>query len=159
MFNNYLKIAWRNLMRYKFISFINLFGLTTGLTGCLLILNYIRHELSFDRYHEHADRIYRVTRIFRNPETGAQSLHLGTIAPPFGPLLKSEFSEIEKITRLIDFSPLAMRYGEKMFNEQSVFLADEHLFDVFNVEVLQGNPATALADPFTIMLSEDIAKK
>ncbi|HNR08230.1 MAG TPA: ABC transporter permease [Saprospiraceae bacterium] len=159
MLTNYLKIAWRNLMRYRFISFINLFGLTTGLTGCLLIFNYIRHELSFDRYHEHADRIYRVTRIFRNPETGAQSLHLGTISPPFGPLLKAEFPEIEKITRLIDFSPLPMRYEEKMFNEQSVFLADEHLFDVFNVEVLRGNPSTALADPFTLMLSEGIAKK
>jgi len=159
MIKNYLTIAWRNLMKYKFISFINLFGLTVGLTCCLLIFNYIRHELSFDQYHEKADRIYRVTRIFRNPETGAQSLHLGTIAPPFGPLLKNDFQEIEKLTRLIDFSPLAMRYEEKMFNEQDVFLADENIFDVFHIDVLRGNPANALTGPFSIMLSEPIAKK
>lgn len=159
MLTNYLKIAFRNLMKYKFISFINLFGLTVGLTCCLLIFNYIRHELSYDRYHEEADNIYRVTRIFRNPQTGAQSLHLGTVAPPFGPLLKNDFQEIRQISRLIDYSPLAMRYEEKMFNEQNVFVADEHVFDLFHIDVLQGNPATALTGPFSIMLSEKIAKK
>jgi putative ABC transport system permease protein len=124
MLKNYLTIALRNLMKYKFISFINLFGLTVGLTCCLLILNYIRHELSYDTYHPDADRIYRVTRIFNNPQTGAVSLHLGTIAPPFAPLLKNDFQEIEQISRFIDFSPLP-----------------------------------ALTGPFSVMLSEKMAKK
>ena len=87
MIKNYFKIAWRNLMKYKFISFINLFGLTVGLTCCLLILAYIFNELSFDKYNKNADNIYRVTRLFKNPETGAVSLNLSTVAPPFGPLL------------------------------------------------------------------------
>ena len=78
MFKNYLKIAVRNLMKYKFISFINLFGLTVGLTCCLLILSYIINELSFDRYHPQADNIYRVERTFLNPQTGNVNLQLSS---------------------------------------------------------------------------------
>src|ERR1700730_5573657 len=118
MIYNYLKIAVRNLRKYKFISFINLFGLTVGLTCCLLILTYIVNELSFDKYNRNADNIYRVTRLFKNPETGASSLNLATIAPPFGPLLENDFKDIKKITRLIDFSGTALRYEDKNFNER-----------------------------------------
>src|SRR5712671_1290533 len=85
MIRNYLKIAIRNLLKYRFISSINLFGLTVGLTCCLLILTFILHELSYDKYQPNADRVYRVTRSFNNPETGAISLNLSTVAPPFGP--------------------------------------------------------------------------
>src|SRR5688572_11039243 len=101
MIRNYLKIAFRNLLKYRFISFINLFGLTVGLACCLLILTYILNELSYDKYHKEPGNVYRVTRAFRNPETGAPSLHLGTIAPPFGPLLLNDFKEIRKMTRLL----------------------------------------------------------
>src|SRR5918998_1581283 len=109
MIRNYLKIAFRNLTKYKFISFINLFGLTTGIACCLLILTYIINELSYDKYNDHADRIYRVTRSFRNPETGVISLNLGTVAPPFGPLLVNDFKEIENITRLLPNGTAALR--------------------------------------------------
>src|SRR6202046_4063802 len=80
MLRNYLRIAVRNLTKYKFISFINLFGLTVGITCCLLILTYILHETSYDRYNNKADRIWRVTRSFNNAD-GIVSLHLGTVAP------------------------------------------------------------------------------
>jgi putative ABC transport system permease protein len=159
MIYNYLKIAVRNLLKYKFISFINLFGLTIGLTCCLLILSYILNELSFDKYNKNAGNIYRVTRLFRNPETRASSLNLGTIAPPFGPLLINDFKEINKVTRLVDNSPAPLRYEEKMFNEQNVFFADEHLFDFFDVNVIKGNPAKALIDPYSVMLTDEMAKK
>ena len=159
MIYNYLKIAVRNLRKYKFISFINLFGLTVGLTCCLLILTYILNELSFDKYNKKAGNIYRVTRLFRNPETGTSSLNLGTIAPPFGPLLQNDFKEIQKITRLIDNSPAPLRYEDKMFNEQNVFFADENLFDLFDVTAVKGDPKRALNDPFSIMLTEEMAKK
>lgn len=159
MISNYLKIAFRNLMKYKFISFINLFGLTVGLTCCLLILTYILNELSYDRYSKNSDNIYRVTRSFNNPETGAPSLNLGTVAPPFGPLLVNDFKEIKKITRLLPNGQTPMRYEDKMFNEQNVFYADENLFDFFKVDVVKGNPAKALNDPFCVMLSETVAKK
>lgn len=158
MIRNYFKIAIRNLLKNKFISFINLFGLTVGLTCCLLILTYILHELSYDKYNDKADRIYRVTRDFRNKD-GVVSLHLGTVAPPFGPLLKNEFSDIEKVTRLLPNGTTPLRYKDKIFNEKNVYWADEYLFDVFNVKVLKGNPHNALMEPNSVMLSEEMAKK
>lgn len=159
MLINYIKIAVRNLLKYRFISFINLFGLTIGLSCCLLILTYIIHELSFDKYNSKAANIYRVTRIFKSPETGAVNLHLGTVAPPFGPLLQNDFKEIKSLTRLLGVSVLPLAYQEKKFIERNVYFADEHLFDVFDVQVVKGNPANALTDPFTVMLSEEMAKK
>jgi putative ABC transport system permease protein len=159
MIRNYLKTAFRNLLRYKFISFINLFGLTVGLTCCLLILTYILNELSFDRYNKNANNIYRVERTFLNPETGMLSLELGAVAPPFAPLLQNDFKEIKKITRFLNGGTSALRYGEKRFNEQNVYFADENLFDVFDVNVTRGNPSKALNDPYSIMFTEDVAKK
>ena len=158
MFRNHLSIAIRNLMKYKFISFINLFGLTVGLTCCLLILTYIINELSYDRYNEHADRIYRVTRDFNNQD-GAVNLRLSTISPPFGPYLLTDFPDIEKMTRLLNFDGSTLRYQDKIFNETGLYFADENLFDVFTVHVTKGNPKLALKDPFSIMLSEELAKK
>jgi len=159
MIKNYFKIAFRNLMRGRFISFINLFGLTIGITCCLLILAYIINELSFDKYNKNAKEIYRVTRSFNNPETGAVNLNLSTIAPPFGPLLQQDFPAIKKITRLLDNSPAPLKYGDKLFNEPNVFFADENIFDVFDVNLVKGDPKKALNDPFTVMLTEDAAQK
>jgi len=158
MFINYLKIAFRNLTKYKFISFINLFGLTIGLTCCLLITTYILNELSYDRYNTNADNIYRVTRDFNN-ENGVVSLRLSTISPPFGYYLPNDFPEIQKMTRLLDNGITPLRYKDKLINEQNVFFADENLFDVFTVKVLKGNPRTALSGPFSVMLTEETAKK
>jgi putative ABC transport system permease protein len=158
MIRNYLKIAIRNLLRYRFISFINLFGLTVGLTCCLLITAYILNELSYDKYNKNADNIYRVTRSFNNAE-GVVSLNLATVAPPFGYYMPTDFPEIKKMTRLLDNGITPMKYQEKIFNEKGVFFADENLFDVFTVKVLKGSPKTALFDPFSVMLTEETAKK
>ncbi|MBD0287026.1 MAG: ABC transporter permease [Flavisolibacter sp.] len=159
MIRNYLKIAVRNLMKYKFISFINLFGLTVGITCCLLILAYILHELSYDKYNKNAKNIYRLERTFYNPETGQLSLQLGTVAPPFAPLLENDFKDIKKITRFLSNGTTAFRYDDKIFNERNFYFADEHLFDVFDAAVTRGNPAKALADPYSVMLTEEIARK
>lgn len=158
MFSNYFKIAFRNLTKYKFISFINLFGLTVGLTCCLLITTYILNELSYDRYNKNAENIYRVTRDFNN-ENGVVSLRLSTVAPPFGYYLPNDFPEIQKMTRFLDPGILPLRYKDKLINETNVLFADENLFDVFTVKVLKGNPKTALSDPFSAMLTEETAKK
>lgn len=159
MIYNYLKIAVRNLMKYKFISFINLFGLTVGLTCCLLIFTYILHELSYDKYHPNSSQVYRVTRTFNNAETGAINLELSTIAPAFAPHLLNDFGEIESMTRTLKNTSIAMKYGDKLFNETNSFFADQNFFDFFKVNVKKGNPKTALTEPFTVMLSEKIAKK
>ena len=111
-------------MKYKFISFINLFGLTVGLTCCLLITTYILNELSYDKYNKNADDIYRVTRTFYNQQ-GALSLKLSTISPPFGYYLPNDFPEIRKMTRLLDNGITPLRYKDKLINEKNVFFADE----------------------------------
>ncbi len=158
MLKNYFKLAWRNLMKYKFISFVNLFGLTIGLTCCLLILTYILNELSYDRYNKNADQIYRVTRTFYDGN-GKEMLNLSTVAPPFGYYLPTDFPEIQKMTRLLNNGTTPLRYKDKLINEPDVYFADENLFDVFTVKVLEGNPKTALTDPFSVMLTEETAKK
>ena len=123
MIRNYLKLAFRNLLKYRFISFINLFGLTVGLTCCLLITTYVLNELSYDRYNKNADNVYRVTRSFNNQD-GIVSLHLGTVAPPFGYYLPGDFPEIKKLTRLLDNGITPLRYKEKLINEPHLFFAD-----------------------------------
>src|SRR5215203_1503459 len=158
MIRNYIKIAFRNLAKYKFISFINLFGLTVGLTCCLLILAYILNEISYDKYQPYANRTYRISRSFHNEE-GIQSLHLGAILPPFGPLLKNEFPEIQKITRLLSNGNTAFVYQDKQFYENQVFFVDENLPDVFKIDLVKGNAKKALEDPFSIMISDKLARK
>src|SRR5215204_2624161 len=100
MLKNYFKIALRNLRKYKAISFINLFGLTVGLTCCLLILAYILNEISFDRF-PNAKNIYRVERTFLNPQEKTINLQLAAIAPPFGALLVNDFKEIRKMSQVL----------------------------------------------------------
>jgi putative ABC transport system permease protein len=158
MLKNYLRIALRNLVKYKLISFINLFGLTVGLACCLLILTYILHETSYDKYNRQADKIWRVTRSFNNRD-GIQSLHLGSVAPPFGPLLQNDFPDIKKMTRVLEVGNAPMRYEEKIFNEKDIFYVDNNFFGIFDVSLLSGNPQTALADPFSILLTEEVARK
>ncbi len=158
MIKNYFKIAWRNLAKYKFISFINLFGLTVGLTCCLLITTYIINELSYDKYNKNAENIYRVTRSFNNAE-GVVSLNLSTISPPFGYYFPTDFPEIKKMTRLLNVGNTTFKYKEKIISEPDVYFADENLFDVFTLDVIKGNPNTALKEPFSVMLTEDVAKK
>ncbi|MEO6537472.1 MAG: FtsX-like permease family protein [Ferruginibacter sp.] len=146
-------------MKYKFISFINLFGLTVGLTCCFLILAYILHEVSYDKFQPNADRVYRVTRTFYNGQTGASTLNLSTIAPAFGPYLTNDFKEIESMTRVYPNGNAAIKYGEKMFSEKNTFFADDQFFKFFKSDILQGNPNTALADPYSVMMTDEMAKK
>jgi putative ABC transport system permease protein len=156
---NYLKIAWRNITRYKFISFINIFGLAVGLTCCLLILTYIIHEISYDKFQPNANRVYRVTRTFMNPETKSVSLNLATISPPFAPYLKTDFGEIEDLTRFLSANNTPVKYGEKIFNEENMIFADDHFFNFFRTDIVRGNPKTALSEPFSVMMTDKMAHK
>jgi putative ABC transport system permease protein len=158
MIRNYLRSALRNITKHKFISFINLFGLTIGITCCLLILSYIINELSYDKFNTNAKNTYRVTRIFYAPN-GSETLHLSSVAPPFGPLLQHEFPDIKVMTRVYPQGTTALRYQDKLFNEKNVFMADEHFFDVFSSPVVKGNPHYVLNDPYTMILTEEMAKK
>jgi len=157
MFQNYIKIAVRNLLRNKSFSFINLFGLTIGLACCLLIGLYIWNELSFDKYHEKSERIWRFSRKFFNKD-GSEQLHLGHLAPPFGPLLKNDFPDMEEVTRLLQTST-TVRIDERFFSEDQMFYAEPNVFQVFDIPLQSGNPASALNEPYTLLLNETTAQK
>lgn len=154
-------MALRNFRRHILTSFINLSGLTIGLTCCLLILIYVLHERSYDRYNKNADRTYRVTRIFYGAN-GHIDIHLAAIAPPFGPLLKNDFPDIEAVTQILPFgdSPVPLRYKEKRFNEKAGFFADENISKIFDIQMIEGaDPSVSLKDPFCVLISDEEAKK
>lgn len=157
MFKNNLKIAFRNLRKNKGFSFINLFGLTIGLSCCLLIGLFIWNELSFDRYHKNADRIYRVSREFINTD-GSIQLHLGSLAPPFAPLLENDFPDIEAAIRLLQ-NTVTFQKEDRFYAEDNVFMAEPELFELFDIPLISGDATTALNEPFSILLSESTAKK
>ena len=158
MIKSYLRSAFRNIKRNPFISFINIFGLTVGLTCCLLILTYVINEKSYDRYNKNVDNIYRITRIFYSAPN-VESLHLSSIAPAFGPGLRAAFPEMKEMTRTLPDGTISFKYKEKLFNEQHAFFADENFFDFFTVPVLKGDGRKALTEPYAAMLTPDIAKK
>ncbi len=160
MLKNYLKIALRNLWKFKQVTFINSFGLAVGMTACILMLLWVQDELSYDRFHENADQIYRVSREWRNAD-GETNLHLGHLAPPFAPLMKSDFQgDILEAVRLLSYNPL-MTYeaADKQMIEDDFFFADSTLFKVFTFPMIQGNPETALIEPNSLVLTESTAKK
>ncbi len=157
MLRNYLLIAIRNLRKHKAFSFINITGVAVGLACFLLIALYVTDELSYDRYNRQADQIYRVARTFLSTE-GTPSLKLAQAAPPFGPLIKQDFPEVEQMVRTLNYSGL-VRYGEHSFNEQDIYFAEANLFKVFDIKLTSGNPDLALVNPFAILLSRPMAEK
>jgi putative ABC transport system permease protein len=158
MLRHYLTVTLRNLLKHKLISAINLFGLTTGLTCCLLILAYILHETSYDRAVPNASRTYRLTRDFYNPD-GAMMLQLSSVAPPFGPLLQSDFSQIEQLSRMILFSPVVVRHEDRILTEDSLFFAEPAFLELFGVRLLRGDARTALSEPRSVILEQSAARK
>lgn len=161
MLLNYIKVAWRSLSRNKLTSFINIAGLSLAISCCLLIYLYINDELGYDRYPKSADRIYRVTRDFLSND-GTVNLHLGHVAPPAGPLLKNDFPEIIESVRVLQNSTVLSKVDNlqpETFDEPNLFIAEPAVLDMFSVDVLRGNPETALTRPFTIMLSDRMAEK
>ena len=162
MLYNYLKIALRLLSRNKLISAINILGLALALTGSLMIGIFIHDELSYDRYHENADHIYRVTRNFLSPD-GSVSLHLGLVAPPCGPLLKNDFADIKESGRLRRcYEPLSIeedgKFKERLSNDNSYY-AEPSIFKIFTISIIAGDTKSGLEKPFTMMVSDVTAEK
>ncbi|HEY0744322.1 MAG TPA: ABC transporter permease [Chryseosolibacter sp.] len=162
MFKNYFKIAWRNLVKKTAYSAINIFGLALGIACCLLIFLFVQDELSYDNYHEKGQRIYRVTHGWKeSEEKGAKSSYPHWVwgNAPIGPAMKNEFPEIEKVVQFSGRADILLTYKDKMYQEEGIFFMDSTVFDVFSWPLLKGNPKTALADPFSIVLSESTARK
>ncbi|MEJ1239393.1 ABC transporter permease [Chryseolinea sp. T2] len=162
MIRTYLTVAFRAIVRNKLSAFINIFGLALAMTCALLITLFIRDELEYDKYNAHADRMYRVTRNFLSKD-GSVNLHLGHVAPPFGPLLKNDFGDFEEVARTLN-NRVTMSYQDnaevkKSFNEDNFFFAEPELFKIFTISVAEGDPAKVLSEPMSLMMSEKSAKK
>ncbi len=154
MLKNYLKIALRNLKRHKGYSFINIAGLAIGITACLLLFLWVQDELSYDRYHEKADQIYRVISQW---ESDSQARRFAKTSAPLGPALVSEFPEIEKAVRF-GSNKFLISYKNTRFYEY-IFFADHEIFDIFTLPLIKGNPKTALKEPYSIVVSEEMRDK
>ena len=162
MLKNNLKIALRTLWKHKQVTLINVIGLSVGMAACVLILLFVQYELSYDRYHENADRIYRLSREWRNAD-GETSLHLGHLASPFAPFLANDFpKEIESIARLLNpGGTFLVNYEAKdvQMVESDFYFAESAVFDIFSFPLAQGSPETALSEPGSVVVTESTARK
>lgn len=156
MIKNYLKIAWRNLVKNKTFSIINITGLAIGLSCFLLIALYVLDELSYDRFNEKASKIYRINSDIR---FGGGDLKLPVASDMMGQVLKKDYPEVEQYTRLYANGGILVKKNDQFINEPNVGYADSTLFDVFTLPAVNGDPKTALNEPNTIVITESTAKK
>ncbi|MFC4874581.1 ABC transporter permease [Negadavirga shengliensis] len=157
MWKNYLKIAWRNIIRHKGYTFLNVAGLAIGIAACLVISFFIRNELGYDNYHQDADRVYRVAVDIQTSESNRV---FAATCGPLAPALERDFPQVEASARLWQWHNLLVKYGEEnIFYEDNYFLADPGIFDVLTVPLVKGDPKTALSRPSTLVIAEETARK
>jgi putative ABC transport system permease protein len=156
MLKNYLVIAFRNLLRQKGYTAIHILGLSIGITICLLIMLFVKDELSFDRYHEKAEQIYRV--IMKGKLNG-ESFGFPLGAAPMAQTLRKDYPEVLEATRLRKNGSPFVTYGDKTFKEDAFVYADSNFFQVFTIPFLKGDPKTALIEPNSIVINKAIARK
>src|SRR5664279_677042 len=157
MIKNYLKIAWRNLVNNKVHSLINIVGLSIGMAACLLILEFVSFELSYDRFNKNAPDIYRVTNDrFQN----GKLVQHGTITySAVGLAMKADFPEVLNNTRVEPMGSLILIKDDKKLEVKQTFAADNEFLSVFSYPLLAGNPKTALQEPNNIVITETLAQK
>jgi len=158
MFKNYLKIAMRNLLRRKAFSVINIAGLAIGIACCLFILLYVQDELSYERFHKNAKRIYRLVD---DQSFAGQFVTSAALPPAWASLLMDQLPEVENAVRIrsLDLASPLIVYGEKRFYENAVWWIDSTFFQVFNFEFLEGRAEQALSAPDAVVITEKVAKK
>ena len=155
LLSNYFKVIARRIRRQKAYSFITLIGLAVGMTCCIMILFWILDELSYDRYHEKADRIHRLVY---SEEIGGITYDYALPSFAAAPAFSAELPEIETYTRLWPRAGL-FKYGEKTFDERNIYYADKDFFQIFSHAFIEGDPATALMEPGSVVLTRNSAKK
>ena len=155
MLKNYLITSLRNLRRNKLFSFINIAGLSICIAVSVLLVIWIKDELSYDRFHEKSDQIFRLTTNFY---TSGQYLEFATAAFPVGPAIKDLYPEILEYTRFRWTSDI-FQYDEKIFSENNVFYVDDTVFEIFNFQFIRGDPGTVLSEPYSIVLTESTSRK
>ncbi len=156
MLKNYITITLRNIKKYKGYSFINIAGLAVGLAVCMLIMLFVQDELSYDRFHEKSDRIFRVCL---DAKVGEIEAVAASSSAPLAETLMRDFPEVESAVRLRNYGFPVFYYKDKVFSEEKVIWADSAVFDVFTIPFLKGDPKTALTKPNGLVITETMAKK
>ena len=160
MLKNYFKIAWRNILKYRVNSLINILGLAIGLTCVILIGFYIQDELSYDTFFKDSDQIYRVNI---DGKMGDNAFYAGYTPPPAGAALVDNFPEIESYTRIYrpnaDVVEAKTKDGQLVFNETNIYAVDANFLEVLSYPLAQGDPGTCLKETNSIVLTPQIAKK
>ena len=155
MLKNYLKTAYRSLLRNKSYTFINITGLTLGISVCLIIFQLIRYELEFDQIHPNSQRLYRVVRDSKN----ASGIDKSTVTPyPFAEAFRNDFPEIPVTQFHFQYEAL-MTIGEEKSEATNIVFADSMFFELLGFEVISGNPKVELAQPGKVFVTESYLKK
>ena len=158
MLKSHLTTGLRQLTSQRLYATISMIGLAVGLAAAILVGLFVRHELSYDRYHAKAERIFRVSRVFSPP--GAEPFRDATMPPIVAPLLKSEFSDIAEVARLLRFgTDVVVSRGDRSYIAPRLAAADNDLFKIFDFDWLSGDSATALRDLNSIVITEGVAEK
>jgi putative ABC transport system permease protein len=155
MIKNYIKIAFRNLWRHKSFSLINIIGLAVGMTACFLIFMYVKFELSYDKFNQNFSHIYRLNTDIKSPN---EVLHWSSASAPMGPALQADYPEVKENARVFGSSFLVESKNQK-FQENNLAFTDPSIFKIFTFPFIKGDPETALKAPFSIVLTETMAKK
>jgi len=156
MLKNLIKTAVRHILKHFGYSILNILGLTLGITSALFLIIYIADEVSYDRYHEKADRIYRVSSSIKEPDDQFTWI---VAQIPFGPQVVKDYPEVQASVRFINMPRALYKYEDKEFNEENFYYVDSTLFDIFTYKVLKGEVKSALLSPKKIILTEKIANK
>jgi len=156
MLKNFIKVAFRILLRNKVFSVINILGLYIGITASLLILNYVNFEESFDKFNKDYDRIFRLR--YERTSNNGESVKFASCCPPAAPIIRQEFPEVEKIGRIFK-SRAAVSYGNKSFLETRIFYAEPEVLEILNYNFIEGNPLKDLNERSKAFISESYARK
>ena len=156
MIRNYFKVAFRNIKKNKVYSIINIFGLSIGLACVILIFLFIKDELSFDKFHENSDNIYRLTTNFHKAD-GSISQKMTSVVIPHGPAMKEFFPEVNRCVR-VNPQEFTVKH-DNYIEEETVTLVDRDFFEMFSFPLISGNPSVVLSQLNSIVLTESIVKK
>ena len=158
MILNNLKIAWRSIKKQPFFTFLNVFGLAIGMTGALLISLFIYDELSFDKMFTDADRIYRINGEIK---FGGEVNDFSEVSDPMAAAVKNDYPQVELTTRIRNRGSMLIRKTGEVLNvkEDNTANVDPSIFDMFGIQLLYGDPKTALNEPNTILLTKTAAEK
>ncbi len=156
MLKNLIKTAVRHILKHFGYSILNILGLTLGITSAIFLIIYVSDEVSYDRYHEKADRIYRVSSTIKEPDDQFRWI---VAQIPFGPQVAHDYPEVQSFVRFINMPRALYKYEDKQFNEANFYYVDSTLFDIFTYKVLKGEVKSALLSPKKIILTEKTANK